>query len=79
MSYIHFGTFRIDDAVDKAGTFTGVCEVVGLMCRPNVKDSLSHALYLVSKGTSSRRSDAVSRLLHGKLNIQPYLCPLDSP
>ena len=74
MSYIHFGTFRIGDAVDKAGTFTGegICEVVGLMCRPNVKDS---QLYLVAKGTSSCGSDVLGRLLHGELNV---LCPQDS-
>ena len=40
MSYIHFGTFRIDDAVDKADTFTGegISEVNRLMCNARMDD-----------------------------------------
>ena len=40
MSYIHFTTFRTDDAVDKTGTFTGegVSEVEGLMCTAGTDD-----------------------------------------
>ena len=40
MYYTHFGTFRTDDAVDKAGTFTGggISEIEGLMCNARMDD-----------------------------------------
>ena len=40
MYYIHFGTFRVDDAVDKADKFTdeSISEKEGLLCNARVDD-----------------------------------------